>query len=86
LVDSPIVAHGFRSLASTTLNEHGFNPDLIETALAHMDKNTTRGSYNFAQYLTQRREMMQWWSNHIDDAASQIKPSISKKHLKIVKR
>jgi len=65
-----IVAHGFRSLASTTLNENRLDPDLIEAALAHMDKNTTRGSYNFAEYLEARRVMMQWWSDHIEMAAT----------------
>ena len=60
-----LVAHGLRSLASTTLNEQGFPADIIESALAHSDKNEVRAAYNRAQYLDQRREMMAWWSSHI---------------------
>ncbi|MDI5834426.1 tyrosine-type recombinase/integrase, partial [Shewanella xiamenensis] len=57
-------AHGFRSLASTTLNEQGFDPDVIEAALAHTDKNQVRSAYNRSIYLERRREMMAWWSNY----------------------
>ena len=60
-----LVAHGLRSLASTTLNEQGFAADIIESALAHSDKNEVRAAYNRAQYLDQRREMMTWWSKRI---------------------
>jgi integrase len=65
-----LVAHGLRALASTTLNEHGFNPDVIETALAHQDGNAIRAAYNRAEYLEQRRAMMDWWSEHIQSAVS----------------
>jgi integrase len=65
-----LVAHGLRSIASTTLNEHGFDPDVIEAALAHVDKNEVRRSYNRAEYLERRRTMMQWWSDFIDQAAT----------------
>ena len=61
-----LVSHGFRSIASTALNENGFEPDVIESALAHEEKNSTRAAYNRAEYLERRREMMQWWSDHID--------------------
>ena len=64
-----LVAHGLRALASTTLNEQGFDPDLIESALAHTDKNDVRGAYNRAEYLERRRIMMRWWSDHIETAA-----------------
>lgn len=64
-----LVAHGMRSLASTTLNEAGFYGDLVESALAHEDKNQVRRAYNKAGYLKGRREMMQWWSDHIKAAA-----------------
>lgn len=64
-----LVAHGLRALASTTLNEQEFKSDVIETALAHIDKNTIRAAYNRSQYLAKRRVMMQWWSNHIEAAA-----------------
>ncbi len=60
-----LVSHGFRSLASTALNEQGFEPDLIEAALAHQDQNMTRAAYNRSDYLVRRREMMEWWSDTI---------------------
>ena len=65
-----LVAHGLRSLASTTLNEHGFSPDVIEAALAHIDSNEVRAAYNRAEYIERRRAMMAWWSNHIQEAAT----------------
>ena len=58
--------HGFRGVASTQLNELGFNSDLIETQLAHIDKNKVRSAYNGAQWLKQRAEMMQAWSDYLD--------------------
>lgn len=61
-----LVAHGLRALASTTLNEHEFNPDVIEAALAHTDKNEIRAAYNRAQYLEKRRVMMCWWSDEVE--------------------
>lgn len=63
-----LVSHGLRALASTTLNENDFNYDAVEAALAHSDSNEVRAAYNRATYLQQRREMMQWWSDHIDEA------------------
>ncbi|WP_278370485.1 tyrosine-type recombinase/integrase, partial [Pseudoalteromonas lipolytica] len=60
-----LVAHGLRALGSTILNEKGFDPDLIESALAHTDKNEVRRAYNRAQYLARRREMMEWWSEQL---------------------
>ena len=65
-----LTAHGMRALASTTLNEHSFDYDVIEMALAHIDPNETRRSYNHAQYLPRRRVMMEWWSQQIEDAAT----------------
>jgi integrase len=56
-----LVAHGLRSIASTALNEAGFNPDVIESALAHSDKNEVRRAYNRSTYLEQRIELMKWW-------------------------
>jgi integrase len=64
-----LVAHGLRALASTTLNEQGFDRDVIEAALAHGDKDQVRAAYNRATYLEQRKVMMEWWSNHIEQAA-----------------
>ena len=65
-----LTAHGMRALASTTLNEEAFDYDIIEMALAHIDPNETRRSYNHAKYLQRRRVMMEWWSNQIDEAAT----------------
>ena len=65
-----LVGHGLRALASTVLNEEGFDKDLIEAALSHVDKNTVRSAYNRAEYLDRRRSMMQWWSDYIDKAKS----------------
>jgi integrase len=59
--------HGFRSMASTTLNEHGWSPDVIELQLAHTEQNEVRAAYNRAQHLNERRTMMQWWADHLDD-------------------
>jgi integrase len=64
-----LVAHGMRALASTTLNEEGFNPDWIEASLAHIDDNSVRRAYNRALYLDDRRSMHDWWSNRIEEAA-----------------
>ncbi len=61
-----LAAHGMRSTASTTLNEQGFDGDVIEFALAHVDKNEVRLAYNRTDYLERRRVMMTWWSDHID--------------------
>ncbi len=78
-----LVPHSMRALSSTTLNEQAFDSDLIEVALAHQDKNTVRAAYNRAEYLERRRVMMQWWSNHIEEATTGM-PDKGKKHLKIV--
>jgi len=64
-----LVAHGLRSIASTALNEQGFDPDIVESALAHSDNNGVRAAYNRAEYLNRRREMMNWWSNYIQHSA-----------------
>jgi integrase len=59
-------AHGFRSTASTILNEKGWNGDVIELSLAHAERNAVRAAYNHAERLPERRELMQWWSDFID--------------------
>jgi hypothetical protein len=63
-----VVGHGFRSLFSTVLNENGFNRDAIERQLAHMERNAVRAAYNRAEYLPERRAMMQWWSDYLERA------------------
>ena len=62
-----MTGHGFRSTASTLLNESGkWQPDAIEAALAHQDKNKVRSSYNRGQYWAERVAMAQWWSDYLD--------------------
>lgn len=58
--------HGFRRLFSTEANENGFEADWVERQLAHDERNKVRSAYNAAQYLPQRREMLQWWADHLD--------------------
>lgn len=61
-----LVAHGLRSIASTAMNETGFNADVIEAALAHSDKNEVRKAYNRSTYLEQRKELMSWWGSRVN--------------------
>lgn len=61
-----MTGHGFRTMASTMLNENGWNPDAIERQLAHVERNEVRGAYNRGKYLGERRKMMQWWADHLD--------------------
>lgn len=65
-----LTGHGFRHTMSTILHEQGFNSAWIETQLAHVDKNAIRGTYNHAQYIDGRREMMQWYADYIGSLAS----------------
>ena len=65
--------HGFRATASTILNEHGFAPDVIERQLAHLERNGVRAAYNHAQYLPERRKMMQWWADYLDGSLNKHK-------------
>ncbi|ETK15233.1 site-specific recombinase, phage integrase family protein [Pseudomonas sp. FH4] len=65
-----LVSHGLRSMASTILNEYGWDPELIEVALAHVDKDEVRSAYNRTDYIERRRPMMAWWSEHIQKAAT----------------
>jgi integrase len=59
--------HGFRSLASSILNESGkWNPDAIERQLAHSEKDQVRAAYNRANYLDERRRMMQWYADYLE--------------------
>ncbi|EEX42707.1 integrase domain-containing protein [Vibrio furnissii] len=81
--EGQLVSHGLRALASTTLNEQGFNPDVIEAALAHVDKNEVRKAYNRAEYLEQRRKLMCWWSDHITASAEGNVSLARRKGLKL---
>ena len=66
-----VTPHGFRSLASSVLNEQGFNPDAIERQLAHIENNKIRAAYNRADYLTERKEFMQWYSDFLRERYGQ---------------
>ncbi|EPP5593254.1 integrase domain-containing protein [Vibrio cholerae] len=79
-----LVSHGLRSLASTTLNEQGFDPDLVEAALAHVDDNQVRSAYNRTDYLERRKPMMCWWSGHIEEAAKGSLSVTGNKQLKVI--
>jgi len=57
--------HGLRATASTFLNEHGYRPDVIERQLAHVEKDQVRKAYNHAEYWDERKEMAQFWANHL---------------------
>jgi len=58
--------HGIRATGSTMLNEMGFRADVIERQLAHADRDRVRSSYNQADYLAERRQMMQTWADYLD--------------------
>jgi integrase len=68
--NSKIVPHGFRAMASTLLNEQGYNSDWIERQLAHSERKGVRAAYNHAQYLPERRKMMQHWADYLDSLAA----------------
>lgn len=61
-----MTAHGFRAMASSLLNEQGWSPDVIERQLAHAERNKVRAAYNRAQYMAERRKMMQAWADYLD--------------------
>jgi integrase len=61
-----MTSHGFRTMASTSLNELGWHPDLIELQLAHSERNKVRAAYNRAERLAERKKMMQGWADHLD--------------------
>jgi integrase len=65
-----MTAHGFRTTASTLLNEQGWSPDAIERQLSHSPKDKVRAAYNRAQYLDERRRMMQAWADYLDGLKS----------------
>lgn len=61
-----MTGHGFRSMASTLLNEQGWHRDAIERQLAHAERDDVRAAYNYAEYLPERRKMMQAWADYLD--------------------
>lgn len=58
--------HGFRSMASTLLNEQGWNRDAIERQLAHAERNSVRAAYNYAEFMPERKKMMQAWADYLE--------------------
>ncbi len=66
-MNEEITSHSFRSMASTLLNEHGWNPDAIERQLAHRERNKIRVAYNYAEYLPEPRRMMQAWGDYLGE-------------------
>ncbi len=82
--DKKLVAHGMRSLASTILNEEGFDGDVNEAALAHIGNNEVRNAYNRANYLERRKPVMAWWSDQIEKAATGNMSLTGNRGLKIV--
>lgn len=68
-----MTGHGFRSVASTILNEKGFRSDVVERQLAHCERDEVRGAYNRAEYLPERSKMMQMWADFLDAIASGAK-------------
>jgi integrase len=64
-----MTGHGFRHMASTLLHEKGYKSELVERQLSHGDRNAMRAAYNFAEYLPERRKMMQDWANYLDGLA-----------------
>jgi integrase len=71
-----MTGHGFRTMASTLLNELGWNRDAIERQLAHDERDESRASYNHAQYLAERRKMMQAWADYLDTLRSARTPAL----------
>jgi integrase len=67
-----MTGHGFRSMASTLLNEQGWNRDAIERQLAHGERDAVRAAYNYAEHLPERRRMMQAWADYLDQLKSNI--------------
>ena len=61
-----MTGHGFRSMASTLLNEQGYHPDAIERQLAHAEQSKVRAAYNYAKYMPEHRKMMQQWADYLD--------------------
>jgi integrase len=61
-----MTAHGFRGMAATILYENGFESKLVEMQLAHVEKNKVKAAYNHAEYLDQRKTMMQWFADYLD--------------------
>jgi integrase len=70
-----MTAHGFRSMADSLLNESGrFSADAIERQLAHQDRNAVRRIYMRAEFWAERVQMMQFWSDYLDELRDRVDP------------
>jgi len=67
-----ICPHGFRGMAATILYENNFPSDFVERQLAHAERNKVKAAYNHAEYLPQRRDMMQWYADWLDGQKSRV--------------
>lgn len=68
-----MTGHGFRSMASTLLHEHGWPHEVIERQLAHAERNKVVAAYNYAEHLPKRKEMMRWWADYLDELTAGAK-------------
>jgi integrase len=69
---SRATVHGFRATFSTIANESGFDGDVIEKALAHEERNRVRAAYHRSEYIEQRRELMQWWADLLQQMENKV--------------
>jgi integrase len=75
-----LTGHGFRSMASTLLNEQGWHRDAIERQLAHAERDSIRAAYNYAEHLPERRRMMQAWADFLEGLATSARKGISREN------
>jgi integrase len=75
-----MTGHGFRSMASTLLNEQGWHRDAIERQLAHAERDAVRAAYNYAEHLPERRKMMQAWADYLDTLRAGTRKVVPIKH------
>ena len=76
-----MTGHGFRSIASTLLNEQGWNRDAIERQLAHGERNAVRAAYNYAEFLFERRKMMQAWADYLKSLKANATPAVARQPM-----
>ncbi|EHQ0038395.1 tyrosine-type recombinase/integrase [Escherichia coli] len=79
-----LVSHGMRAIFSTAANEEGFEPDVIEAALAHVDTNSVRRAYNRSNYLEKRIVLMRWWGEFVEAAATGVTLASGKRGIRAV--
>lgn len=79
-----LVSHGLRAIFSTAANEEGFEPDVIEAALAHVDTNEVRRAYNRSNYLEKRIVLMRWWGEFVETASTGITLAVGTRGIRAV--